>query len=849
MNNNDYKIYSGRLNLRLTGFRNAFADFITKKAVIDESSINKIREYSEKGHVVYCSYQSSNYALLFLYKLLKRNEINPPEFALEYNPFLLQKPGFIYKRFKRLLKKVFLRKKYKDAFESGYLENLIRNNKPVLFPLLSQKFFLKRYLEKKYDSLVFFIELQHKTEKPIFLFPHIIFWNRNPERSSKILKFSPTGNMGIIRGLLNSATPSYATIIDPVNLKEFISKYPPESSFVTALRLRDELLNLYHTEKRIVLGPVLRSKSEMMEMVLYHKNVLNCIDEISKDNPKKMRKSKQRAYRYYNEIAADFRIGYVKIFELICDWMFKKIFSGMEYDAASLESIRESSRKGPLVFVPCHRSHMDYIILSYVFYKNRITPPHVAAGANLSFFPIGKIFRHSGAFFLRRSFKGLDLYPVVFRQYMKTLVHESFPLEYFIEGGRTRTGRLVLPKFGITNYLIEAVDEGYSEDLFFVPISINYDRVLEENSYVKELKGKDKKKESVGGVLKSLKVLTRDYGKVYLNVGEIFSLKDIEEKTDVAKRSRAIGDKIIRRINRAVPINPVSLVTAAMLILSKKGFDKQTLEAATLRLYIFFETKKISFAADISDKSMLPKQISRIIKMYLKDFIIEEVKMDENQALEGVYILREESRAAIAFYKNTISHHCLDISMLSCSLIMCSRQTDMTKENLKNNFFSLFELLENEFVLEESLHDFDKIYSDYLLNYFQTDGVVRVEDDKIEIIDSMMPRITEYARFISDIFESYYIVFKLLKTIGRKTITKKDLVLEIRKFGMKQYITDQVSVPESLSAANYNSALKKAARMGAVEEEYKSKRYSVIHKRSVENLEHVLKVLSDIVNI
>ena len=125
-------------------------------------------------------------------------------------------------------------------------------------------------------------------------------------------------------------------------------------------------------------------------------------------------------------------------------------------------------------------------ILSYICYKNKITLPHIAAGVNLSFFPMGTIFRHSGAFFIRRTFKGKKLYTSVFKQYLKTLVADSYLLEFFVEGGRTRTGRLVFPKMGIINYLVEAIDENYNKDLIFLPISINYDRVPEESSYIKE---------------------------------------------------------------------------------------------------------------------------------------------------------------------------------------------------------------------------------------------------------------------------------------------------------------------------------------------------------------------------
>src|SRR5205823_6192479 len=128
-------------------------------------------------------------------------------------------------------------------------------------------------------------------------------------------------------------------------------------------------------------------------------------------------------------------------------------------------------------------SHFDYLILSYIFHLNYLSPPHIAAGDNLSFWPMGPLFRGAGAFFIRRTFEDNELYKMVFRKYLTFLMREGYTQEFFIEGGRTRTGKILTPRLGMLSAFVNAFVQGVRRDLYFVPISIHYGRIPEEEKH------------------------------------------------------------------------------------------------------------------------------------------------------------------------------------------------------------------------------------------------------------------------------------------------------------------------------------------------------------------------------
>jgi len=191
------------------------------------------------------------------------------------------------------------------------------------------------------------------------------------------------------------------------------------------------------------------------------------------------------------------------MFAAILEWIINTIFEGISVNESGLARMKSMFKKGPVILLPCHKSHIDYLMISYIMFRNNMPCPHIVAGKNLSFWPLGTIFRGGGAFFMRRTFKGAELYAKVFSEYMKKLLSEGFNIELFIEGGRSRTGKLLPPKFGLMTILLNAFKEKACDDLLIVPVFFGYDRVLEEDAYLHEVEGGVKEPESVGQIFKA----------------------------------------------------------------------------------------------------------------------------------------------------------------------------------------------------------------------------------------------------------------------------------------------------------------------------------------------------------
>ena len=225
---------------------------------------------------------------------------------------------------------------------------------------------------------------------------------------------------------------------------------------------------------------------------------------------------RKEADAYLQEIAATYSPALIKTASVAVDYIINTMFEGAAIDTEGLKYVKSASQKAPLILIPCHKSHIDYLILSHILYQNNLPCPHIAAGKNLSFWPLGPIFRRGGAFFIRRTFRGAVLYAKVFTEYLHKLLEEGFNIEFFIEGTRSRTGKLVLPKLGFLSMLLDAHKNGACEDMTFVPIYIGYDRVLEERSYVHELEGGKKEPENLFQIIRARKFLKKRFGKIFV---------------------------------------------------------------------------------------------------------------------------------------------------------------------------------------------------------------------------------------------------------------------------------------------------------------------------------------------
>ncbi len=284
-----------------------------------------------------------------------------------------------------------------------------------------------------------------------------------------------------------------------------------------------------------------------------------------------------RARDYARGIAANFSFPVARAGDRFLNWVFRRVFAGIE--VRNLEAVRQLAPNASIVYLPCHRSHLDYLLLSHVIFHGGLTPPHIAAGDNMNMPLLGGLLRLGGGFFMRRSFKGDPLYATVFAVYLQGLLARGLPIEFFIEGGRSRTGRMLPPKTGLLGMVLEAFVRQPERPLVLVPVYIGYEKLPEGRSFLNEMAGRPKRSESLWDLVVSLRVLRQRFGSPCVSIGKPLPVADWLDgrlpdwrhaggsgysslRPDVAE----LAEEASRRINAAALVMPVNLVALALLV-------------------------------------------------------------------------------------------------------------------------------------------------------------------------------------------------------------------------------------------------------------------------------------------
>ena len=264
-----------------------------------------------------------------------------------------------------------------------------------------------------------------------------------------------------------------------------------------------------------------------------------------------------------------------------------------------LRSVAEQAalKKHSIIFLPCHRSHVDYVSLQLICYRLGIALPTVVAGDNLNFPIVGSFLQHAGAMWIRRSFGNDVLYTTLVQAYIDTLLQNGFNFECFIEGGRSRTGKLLSPKFGILNFLLDSVLSRRVDDAIICPVSTQYDKVIETESYISELLGQPKPKENLQDFLSASSVLSLKLGRVDVRFHEPWSLRafidaqqsrandpgrtepstNLQSSENRIRLLRTLGFKVLSEINAVSVVMPTALIGTVLLTLRGRGVGKSEL--------------------------------------------------------------------------------------------------------------------------------------------------------------------------------------------------------------------------------------------------------------------------------
>jgi glycerol-3-phosphate O-acyltransferase len=429
----------------------------------------------------------------------------------------------------------------------------------------------------------------------VAIVPVSVFWGRSPDKERSLFKllFSEGWALvGRLRKLFMIVFHGRNVLVqfsEPVLLSQLVAQ-GPEPALVA--RKLGRVLRVHFRRLRIAtIGPDLSHRRTLLNQVVNSESVRRAIRRHSEVNKQPMHKSVQRARRYANEIAANYSYTTVRIGERLLTWLWNRLYDGVE--VGGVERLKAVSEGNEVIYVPCHRSHIDYMLLSYVVYQNGLVPPHIAAGVNLNLPVIGPILRTGGAFFMRRSFRDDPLYAAVFRRYFALNLSKGVAMEYFIESGRSRTGRLLPAKPGMLAMTVRAYLREPVRRVVFVPVYFGYERVFEGRSYISELSGRPKEKESVFGILKAVGQLRREFGRVHVNFGEPFFLDDMLQKHRPGWREEPVeederpgwtgplveelGDEILKRINAAAAVSPVNLLAMTLLATPRQSMVEQPL--------------------------------------------------------------------------------------------------------------------------------------------------------------------------------------------------------------------------------------------------------------------------------
>ncbi|MEZ4704666.1 MAG: glycerol-3-phosphate acyltransferase [Bdellovibrionota bacterium] len=274
------------------------------------------------------------------------------------------------------------------------------------------------------------------------------------------------------------------------------------------------------------------SRKQVMEDILSQpswKKFLSIHAKTQKDQ----HRIEKKATSILKNMMAEFSPRFLRYAYWVVHWAQKSMFEHLYVREEEIQQTLACVTRHPVIFLPTHKSHMDYLLLSYVLFNHNICPPHIAAGINLSFWPIGSLMKKSGAFFIRRKLSRDKIYVKILDLYLSWLVGKQYTQELFIEGGRSRDGAIRSAFLGIMHLLIEAKPD--DQDMYFIPVQINYDEVPDEKSLTQERLGKVKKAESLMDLLNLKKIFQKKYGNIYMRFGEPIQVGSSSPKEE-AKR-------------------------------------------------------------------------------------------------------------------------------------------------------------------------------------------------------------------------------------------------------------------------------------------------------------------------
>jgi glycerol-3-phosphate O-acyltransferase len=569
----------------------------------------------------------------------------------------------------------------------------------------------------------------------IELVPVSVYWGRAPQKEAswfRLLFVEDWAFTTRLRKFLQVLFNGRNTLIEfdePVSLRSLLGV--ETGAAVRGRRVARALRTIYARQRAARIGPDLSHRRTIVNQVLRTRAVRGVLMQEAREKKLTRRQALLRARQYADEIAANYSHAFIRFMEAALARLWNRLYDGVVFGHVS--TLEQTVEGNEIIYVPCHRSHMDYLLLSYVIYAHGYAIPHIAAGINLNLPVVGRFLRKGGAFFIRRSFRGNALYTVVFMKYIAAIMARGYSLEYFIEGGRSRTGRLLQPKTGMLSMTVRSFLRDPARPVVFIPVYFGYERIVEGNTYIGELSGKPKEKESVLGLMRTLRRLRERFGQVHVNLGEPIALAEVLDRYDPAWRARAAEDearlpwvgaavdelagRIMRNINAAAAVTPINLLAITLLATPRLALPRTDL-LRQMDLY-----RDLLSSNPYSERVTVTTLSAAEILTYGESM---KVISREAHALGDIIRMSDEAAVLATYFRNNVLHLFAMPSLVACAFL--SNATVRT-DDIQRLAWRIFPYIAAELFLRWSEEELPQVVNGVLL-CLENNGLVSGDESR-----------------------------------------------------------------------------------------------------------------------
>lgn len=689
--------------------------------------------------------------------------------------------------------------------------------------------------------------------RPVVFVPFQLFWGNYPIRPDR-------GGHGFLYRVFGSAEDPGAfrsflqlfryfrvqrlRVGEPLFAADFLTAQAHLSRERAVRRLRYELTNRLEKVRRVLQGPRRKGAARIREEVLRGKALRETIASLSDETGQSPEKLRKIARKNLREIAADPSPNTLNFFRwFLRHFVWFRVYDGLEVDQASMDRLRQAAARGPLLFLPTHRSHMDYLFLSWIVSEYDVAPPCIAAGANLSFFPIGVFFRHCGAFFIRRSFWKDRLYTACLTDYLRKILAEGYNLEFFIEGTRSRTGKMYMPRIGLMKWIAEAAVAGRVRGVQVVPMSVGYEKVIEERSISREAAGGAKKREDVGALLRASRVLTSRFGRLNLQVGEPYDLREALAELGAVRgageatlsgATMQLAYRITGEIAHLSAVTPTSLVSTALLLTGQRRVDGEQVSSLcrwlTTRLRANGARFTRALVAPITEKAGDPSPEADLLEIRQDALdkallLLTEAKTVSIQGTQGAYTyslpedrrFTDDRRFSLGYYRNGLIGYLVPESIVARAVLVAEARFPgaVPMAEVRQRALLLSRLWKYEFVFQVG-RPFDQILDEAVAH--MEGWAISRKGEEIYVVENGRLDLELLTLLTQDYLEAYRLAAVSIVALLDGPMGRRALVRRMRDDSEKAYYLGELHRRESCHRITFDNAVSAFIDLGVLEE-------------------------------